>query len=329
MGIDATPAVSAGDVMAALSLATDLGTDQPLEHGLRTAVLCARLAAATGCDELESADAFHLGLLHSIGCTSDAHEAAALYGEDLRYRSDFAEIDPGRPRELLGFLWRRTAESRAPHVASFAAAVAAGPRRARAGLTAHCEVAERFAARLELREEVRAALWHVFERWDGKGLPRGTKGEGIPRAARLLHLARDSDVHWRLGGDAGVRAMLAARSGSAYDPELAELALATLPEALAALEHEPVWEAVVAVRPTEARSPATRSMRRAGSSASSPTSSRCSRSGTRPRSPSSPRRRRGAWGSRRATSRPFAAPDSCTTSGASRSPPAPGSGGGR
>ena len=38
-------AVSAGEVLAALSLATDLGTDQQLERGLRTAVLCARQGA--------------------------------------------------------------------------------------------------------------------------------------------------------------------------------------------------------------------------------------------------------------------------------------------
>jgi putative nucleotidyltransferase with HDIG domain len=242
-------AVFAGDVLAALSLATDLGTDQPLEHGLRTSVLCARLAVAAGCDELGCADGYHLGLLHSIGCTSDAHEAAAVYGDDLRYRSDFAEIDPARPPELMGFLWRRTAESRAPHVAAFAAALAGGAKRARAGLTAHCEVGERFAARLGLREEVRGALWHVFERWDGKGLPRGIKGATIPVAARVLHLARDADVHWRLSGPDGVRAVLGARAGAAYDPELAQLALATLPNALEELESEPVWEAALAVRP--------------------------------------------------------------------------------
>jgi putative nucleotidyltransferase with HDIG domain len=243
-------AVSAADVLAALSLATDLGTDQPLEHGLRTAVLCARLATAAGGDDGACADAYHLGLLHSIGCTSDAHEAAALYGDDLRYRSDFAEIDAARPHELMGFLWRRTAESRAPHVAAFAAALTTGAKRARAGLTAHCEVGDRFAARLGLGAEVRAALWHVFERWDGKGLPRGAKGEAIAPAARILHVARDADVHWRLGGAEGVRAVMVARAGAAYDPDLAELALATLPGALQELEREPVWEAAVAARPS-------------------------------------------------------------------------------
>jgi hypothetical protein len=168
--------VSAGEVLAALSLATDLGTDQPLEHGLRTAVLCERLAAAAGGDEAARADAYHLGLVHSIGCTSDAHEAAATYGDDRPYRSDFATIDSARPNELMAFLWRRTAESRAPHLAAFVGAVLAGARRARSGLTAHCEVGQRFAERLGLAPAVSDALWHVFERWDGKGLPRGVAG---------------------------------------------------------------------------------------------------------------------------------------------------------
>jgi hypothetical protein len=200
MGVAPSTAVSTGEVLAALSLATDLGTDQPLEHGLRTAVLCSRLAEAAGDDEALRADAYHLGLLHSIGCTSDAHEAAGHYGDDRRYRSDYAAIDGARPNEVLAFLWRRTAESRAPHVVAFAGAVVSGARRARAGLTAHCEVGQRFAQRLALPGGVADGLWHVFERYDGKGLPRGIAGEQIPRVARLLHLARDADVHWRLGG---------------------------------------------------------------------------------------------------------------------------------
>jgi putative nucleotidyltransferase with HDIG domain len=242
-------AVSAGEVLAALSLATDLGTDQPLEHGLRTAVLCARLAAAAGGGDDLQADAYHLGLVHSIGCTSDAHEAAAAYGDDRPYRSDFAAIDSARPNELMAFLWRRTAESRAPHVAAFAGAVLAGARRARSGLTAHCEVGQRFAERLGLAPGVSEGLWHVFERWDGKGLPRGVAGARIPRVARLLHVARDADVHWRLGGARRVREVLEARAGGAYDPELADLARSQLPPVLEALDAQPAWEAAMQARP--------------------------------------------------------------------------------
>src|SRR4051794_8538099 len=242
-------AVSAREILAALSLATDLGTDQPLEHGLRTAVLCTRLAMAAGGDEALCADAHYLGLVHSIGCTSDAHEAAAAYGDDRAYRSDFAAIDSARSNELMAFLWRRTAESRAPHVAVFAGAVLAGARRARSGLTAHCEVGQRFAERLGLAPGVSEGLWHVFERWDGKGLPRGIAGAQIPRVARLLHLARDADVHWRLGGARRVREVLEARAGGAYDPELADLARSELPTALEALDAQPAWEAAMHARP--------------------------------------------------------------------------------
>jgi putative nucleotidyltransferase with HDIG domain len=244
-------AVSAGEVLAALSLATDLGTDQPLEHGLRTAVLCARLAAAAGGGDDLLADAYHLGLVHSIGCTSDAHEAAAAYGDDRRYRSDFATIDSAHPNELMAFLWRRTAESRAPHIAAFAGAVLAGARRARSGLTAHCEVGQRFAERLWLGPGVSNGLWHVFERWDGKGLPRAIAGAEIPLVARLLHLARDADVHWRLGGARRVRDVFAARAGGAYDPELAELARGELPPTLGALDEAPAWEAAMRAAPEE------------------------------------------------------------------------------
>jgi putative nucleotidyltransferase with HDIG domain len=251
MAAHPTAAVSAGEVLAALSLATDLGTDQPLEHGLRTAVLCSRLAVAAGGGDDLAADAYHLGLVHSIGCTSDAHEAAAAYGDDRPYRSDFATIDGARPNELMAFLWRRTAESRAPHVVAFAGAVLAGARRARTGLTAHCEVGQRFAQRLGLPAPVSDALWHVFERWDGKGLPRGVAGTDIPRLARLLHLARDADVHWRLGGAERVHAALGSRAGGAYDPQLADLARAELPAALAALDGQPAWEAAMEARPAE------------------------------------------------------------------------------
>jgi len=39
--------IRAAEVVGALSLATDLGTGQPLEHALRTAVLAVRLGGVT------------------------------------------------------------------------------------------------------------------------------------------------------------------------------------------------------------------------------------------------------------------------------------------
>ena len=81
----------------------------------------------------------------------------------------------------------------------------------------------------------------------------------------MLHLARDADVHWRLGGAGGVRAALEARAGGAYDPELADLARGELPPALEALDEQPAWEAAMQARPARPRRwPATHSTGRAG-----------------------------------------------------------------
>ena len=71
--------IRAAEVVGALSLATDLGTGQPLEHALRTAVIAIRLGELAGTSQQELVDTYYVALLHSSGCTSDGHEAAQLY----------------------------------------------------------------------------------------------------------------------------------------------------------------------------------------------------------------------------------------------------------
>ena len=48
--------IRAAEVVGALSLATDLGTGQPLEHALRTAVLAVRLGELAGASAQELVD---------------------------------------------------------------------------------------------------------------------------------------------------------------------------------------------------------------------------------------------------------------------------------
>jgi HD-GYP domain-containing protein (c-di-GMP phosphodiesterase class II) len=127
-------------------------------------------------------------------------------------------------------------------VRRLASALAAGPAGARKGLRAHCEVAERLAGMLGLGDSLQDALWYVFERFDGKGFPRGRTGDEIPRCARILHVARDFDV---LGRERAPD-LLRERSGGAYDPELVKLAGDDL---AAALPEGQVWDAVMEARP--------------------------------------------------------------------------------
>jgi hypothetical protein len=128
--------VRSGELFAALSLATDLGTGQPVEHGLRTCLLAVEIAALGGVEGEELEDVYYLGLLHSIGCTADAPESARLFGDDVAPKAAFTLIDPGRQVELLAYLWRNV-YPQAPgplRLRGFAAALAVGPVRARENL---------------------------------------------------------------------------------------------------------------------------------------------------------------------------------------------------
>ena len=95
--------IRAAEVVGALSLATDLGTGQPLEHALRTAVLAVRLGELGGASAKELFDTYYVALLHASGCTSNGHEAAQLYGDDIAHRAAFFLIDATNPAEVLAF----------------------------------------------------------------------------------------------------------------------------------------------------------------------------------------------------------------------------------
>ena len=70
-----------------MSMATDLGTGQPLEHALRTAILAVRLGDLAGLSPSALVDAYYISLLHSFGCTSDATEQTELFGDDIQPRA--------------------------------------------------------------------------------------------------------------------------------------------------------------------------------------------------------------------------------------------------
>src|SRR5690349_23958139 len=93
--------IRAAEIVGALSIATDLGTGQPLEHALRSAVLAVRLGELAGASEQELGDAYYVALLHASGCTSNGHEATLVFGEDIEHRAAFYLVDTTNPAEVL------------------------------------------------------------------------------------------------------------------------------------------------------------------------------------------------------------------------------------
>jgi HD-GYP domain-containing protein (c-di-GMP phosphodiesterase class II) len=242
--------IRAAEVVGALSLATDLGTGQPLEHALRTAVLAVRLGELAGASGKELADSYYVALLHASGCTSNGHEAIQVYDDDIAHRAAFFLIDATNPAEVLAFYRANIGSGQPPEVreAMIEEAIAnAGPR-AREGFATMCEVAQRFAGWLELGTEVQAALEYVFARWDGRGFPT-VEGDALPLAIRLLHVARDISLFLTASGPAEARAVVERRKGTAYDPRLADLAVDNFGDLLADLDESRMWDQALATEP--------------------------------------------------------------------------------
>src|SRR3954453_7657863 len=201
--------IRAAELVAALSIATDLGTGQPLEHAVRTAALAVRLGELAGASTDELSDTYYDALLHDSGCTSNGHEAAQLFGDDIAHRAAFYLVDPTNPAEVLEFYRSNVGLGRPEEVRAtmIEDAIANAAPRAREAFATMCEVAQRFAGWLGLNANIEAALEYVFARWDGRGFP-DVAGEAIPRPMRLLHVARDISLFLSPGGPARAAAGL-------------------------------------------------------------------------------------------------------------------------
>lgn len=239
------------EMIAALSLATDLGTGQPLEHALRTGLLSVRLGEALGLGATDLQDTFYVALLRSVGCTADAAGLAAWFDDEIGAQADLALLDPARPADFLRYVLGHAGQARAPlaRAGAVAAALAAGPGPARAAAVAHCEVAQLLSDQVGLGAGVRASLGQVFERWDGKGLSGRVKGEALALPMRVVHVARDMEIVHRLGGPEAAVALVKERAGAAYDPSIAARFVRLAPALLAQLDAEPVWDALLAAGP--------------------------------------------------------------------------------
>src|SRR6266851_5676593 len=254
MPLAADSGVRLAELMGALSIATDLGMGQPLETALSSCVVAMRLGEALNLDGDTLRDVYYQALLRYIGCNSDADALAALMGDELALRHDFAAVDTGRPPEVLSLAMHYLRQASAGQPAyRMAALVARGlltlPRVMNESFAGHCEVAQRLASRLGLAESLIVCLGQLYERWDGKGRPRGLKGEEVAPAVLLASLAQDAVVWARIGGPDAAVATVQKRSGGAYHPRMAERFCEQAATILAGLDQEPTWASVLALEP--------------------------------------------------------------------------------
>jgi HD-GYP domain-containing protein (c-di-GMP phosphodiesterase class II) len=116
-------------------------------------------------------------------------------------------------------------------------------------LTAHCEVAQRIGERLGLSEEIRRNLGQIYERWDGKGLPNGLKGDAVLPAVRLITLAQDAVALSDAGGVESMAEIIAGRADGPYEAELARLVSANAPALMEGIGATVDRETILSLEP--------------------------------------------------------------------------------
>jgi HD-GYP domain-containing protein (c-di-GMP phosphodiesterase class II) len=250
--VDMIQRLRLAELMAALSLATDLGMGQALEQALRTCLIAIELAERMGLAKDEIADVFYVALLRFLGCTADAHgDARRAGGDEIAARRAIAPVLGGSPAEIARRVLPQLGAGHSPLrraqvIASLMMGGLEGPRES---MRAHCEMGEQLALRLGLSAGVRRGLGDAFESWTGRGLPKGSSGNDIHVSARIVIVARDAEVLHREGGNERLRAALRARSGHAYDPAVAGALLRSTSEVMEAIEVTSPWEAVLQREP--------------------------------------------------------------------------------
>jgi hypothetical protein len=240
-------------VIAALSLATDLGIGVPLEHGLHSTMVGMRLCDRLGVDA-ETAHQTYCGcLLFYVGCTAPADIDSEIFGADdalttYAYPSRFGS----RSEAAMGMVRALAPPGGTP--LARAVKVAGGAPKLVRGFTgvvaAICEIGEMLTGQLGLPPTFSRLFRYGGERWDGKGIPGRARGEQIPLPVRIAHVARDAAFQRMLGGHEFAARVVSERAGGAFDPIIAFRVAEEAGEILALDDEESAWANVLGDEPS-------------------------------------------------------------------------------
>jgi hypothetical protein len=141
--------VQLNELLMALSLATDLGFDQPAEHMVRSARIGMRLGVRLGLDDADLAVLYDVSILTYVGCPVYGNESAALFGDDIDFRSRAVQVDLAGFQAMM-FMLRRAGAGTSPANRAVQATrlMASGGKAVVEQMANHCSAAGVFADRL-------------------------------------------------------------------------------------------------------------------------------------------------------------------------------------
>ena len=245
------------DLLGAFSLASDLALGMHTEHGARSCYIGMHIAQEMELPLDQRTDLYYAELLKDAGCTTYTSQLASSWlVDELAAKRDLQFFRNARnPLDIASWLMKYVAAgaslpTRANHILDF---LVKGRAFMKEGFENTCLVASRIAQRLGMPQSVQDALMHVFEQWDGHGMPYGTKKEAIPVISRIVLLTSFLEVFHRVEGRDAARHVAQARRNKAFDPTVVDafLSVAQKESFWIGLEEERVWDSVLSMEPEQ------------------------------------------------------------------------------
>jgi HD-GYP domain-containing protein (c-di-GMP phosphodiesterase class II) len=254
-GVTSEVAAPAGlklsELLGVLSFGSDLGMGQPMEHVLRQCLIALDLAAQVGLGEEERQAVFFGSLMVWVGCHIDAYEQAKWFGDEMALKGDFRRTDFHTATSGPLFMMRHLGGGMRWHqkVGLIPSFLGEGKRAAESILENHWRASDELMVQLGLDRLVRETVEQSFERWDGRGVPKGLKGDEILATGRLVNLADVVEVFHRAGGVDAAVSVARERAGTQFDPDLVGLFVDCADALFSRLEELEPWQAVLSAAP--------------------------------------------------------------------------------
>ncbi len=217
----APESVRFSDVFSALSFALDLTEGQPMGHALRTCLISMELGRRLGLPLGLRRDLYYASLLKDVGCSSNAAQVFSLFGgDDRQTKGARMRVDWSNYFRAAFFAMAHAAPGsswfeRAGRIATLARG---GSRLAAELVEVRCHRGAEAVSQLGLGPGAAAAVRSLDEHWDGRGHPRGLRGDEIPIVARILTLAQTLEVFSVRDDVASAMALVERRGGRWFDP---------------------------------------------------------------------------------------------------------------
>ena len=242
--------IRAAEVISSLCLATDLGMAFPFEHGLHGTIVAMRLGERLGLEQQTARETYYASLLFYSGCKADSEFAVEIFGGDMT--EHLVPVLFGSSRETIGGIIRSLPNpdnSRASKAVQIARRLPKAARMNKPHQTALCEVAAVLAERVGLPDSVQRLFAFLTEHWDGSGQLGRAKGDEIPLALRVAHVARDAAFQNMIAGTERATEIVRRRAGHAFDPEIASCLADNATDILALDPVSSVWDESLALEP--------------------------------------------------------------------------------